>query len=148
MPFPQARVRTPNLGVRCNKWFNWTSGVGVGWKNPTSSVLKNPTPTPPKNPRLLATPTPQPCLQWRIEIVKFFCYIPQENKFWKPLNIRKLKLFPFRIHIKCNFLSSVSHSLQCFSPSKPGILLNVEESFVISIDLLYVLVKLFCFWCK
>jgi len=30
VPLQQARVRTPNLGVRCKKWFNWTSWVGVG----------------------------------------------------------------------------------------------------------------------
>jgi len=47
VPFQQTRVRTPNLGVWCKKWFNWTSGVGVGYKNPTQtpSVLRNPTPT-------------------------------------------------------------------------------------------------------
>ena len=51
--------------MRCKKWSNWTSGVGVGLKNstPTPSVVRNPTPTPPKNLRLLATPatTPQHC---------------------------------------------------------------------------------------
>jgi len=33
----------PDLKVRCKKWFNWTSGGGVGQKNPTptSSVLSN-----------------------------------------------------------------------------------------------------------
>jgi len=28
VPIQQARVRNNNLGVRCKKWFNWTSGVG------------------------------------------------------------------------------------------------------------------------
>ena len=39
-------------------------------------------------------------------------------------------LFPFRLHIKCTSLSCISHSLQCFSPAKPAILLKVEDIFV------------------
>ena len=39
----------PNLGVWCNKWFNWTCEVGVGQKNPTPSVVRNPIPNPPRN---------------------------------------------------------------------------------------------------
>jgi len=41
---------SPNLRVWCKKWSNWTSGVGVGQKNPTPCVVRNP--TPPKNLRL------------------------------------------------------------------------------------------------
>jgi len=29
IPFQQARVRIPNLGVRCKKLFNWNSRVGI-----------------------------------------------------------------------------------------------------------------------
>jgi len=28
VPFQQARVCTPQLGILCKKWFNRTSGVG------------------------------------------------------------------------------------------------------------------------
>ena len=53
----------PNLGVWYKKWSNCTSGVGVGQKNPTPSVVRNLTPH--KNPQLLTTssPTPQPWLK-------------------------------------------------------------------------------------
>jgi len=27
VPLQQAQVGIPNLGVRCKKWFNWTSGA-------------------------------------------------------------------------------------------------------------------------
>jgi len=30
VPFQQARVRIPNLGVQYINLFNWTSGVGFG----------------------------------------------------------------------------------------------------------------------
>ena len=29
VPFQQAQVKIPNLGVWCKIWFNWTSGVGL-----------------------------------------------------------------------------------------------------------------------
>jgi len=34
---------TSNLEVLCQKWFDWTSGVGVSWQKPTPtpSVLRN-----------------------------------------------------------------------------------------------------------
>jgi len=35
----------PNLGMRCKKWFSWTSGVGFGQKNSTPTPgVRNPTP--------------------------------------------------------------------------------------------------------
>ena len=53
--------RNSQLSSVCKKRSRWTTGVGVGQKNPTPapSVVRNP--TPPKNLRLLTTP--QPC--WR-----------------------------------------------------------------------------------
>jgi len=65
---PGLRSRTNStgilyLGVWYKKWSNWSCGVGVGQKNPTSTpnVVRNP--TLPKNLRLL--PTPPPCsTQW------------------------------------------------------------------------------------
>jgi len=45
LPFQQAEVGIPDLGVRCKKWFNCTSGVG---KKSDST----------QNIRLLATPQP------------------------------------------------------------------------------------------
>ena len=99
---PTARVRMPNLGVRCNKWFKWTSGVGVRWKNPTSSVLKNP--TTPKTPTPCDSDSTTLLAMTHSDKLIFLLY-PPRNKFWKPMCIRKLMLYPFRIHIKCNFLS-------------------------------------------
>jgi len=58
----------PDLKVRCKKWFNWTSGGGVGQKNPTptSSVLSNRLRLHPNTSDSFATPnqapTRQPCL--------------------------------------------------------------------------------------
>jgi len=34
----------PNLGVWCEKWSNWASGVGQKNSTPTPSVVMNPTP--------------------------------------------------------------------------------------------------------
>ena len=44
----------PSLGLRCEKWSNWTSGVGQKNPTPFPSVVMNP--TPPKQLRLFATP--------------------------------------------------------------------------------------------
>jgi len=60
----------PNLEVWCKTWSNWTSGLGVGQKNPTPSVVRNPTPTPPKNLPLLTTPAPQPWSQTLLPALK------------------------------------------------------------------------------